>query len=273
MKNTLRFTKMQSLGNDFLVIDALTQEINLPALAIKKLSDRNLGVGFDQLLLIEPPTNPDKDFYFRIFNADGSQAEQCGNGTRCAASFVIDKNLTNKHTLFWQSLGGDFKTCYTSQREIQTQIALANCLPITHTLDIGALENAIEVHAISIGNPHAVVFVDNIQTAEVANVGSAISDSKAFPEGANVGFCQLVDQGFARLRVFERGVGETMACGTGACAAAIVSASKGLIGDKVKISMPGGKLKLAMPKIKDSISLSGPAFKVFEGKLEVEGLT
>ena len=271
--HTLFFTKMQSLGNDFILLDALTQEINLDPSLIEKLSDRKVGIGFDQLLIVEPPTNPEKDFYFRIFNADGSEAEQCGNGTRCAASFLLEKELTKKETLNWQSLGGNFTTFYQSQQEIQTHLQLATCTPEAHSLELKTLDKCLEVHNISIGNPHTVTFVDNIQAAEVDKIGRAISSLSAFPNGVNVGFCQVVDSGFIRLRVFERGVGETRACGTGACAAAIVSSSKNLIGEKVKISMPGGKLKLTLPPGGESVLLSGPATKIFDGQVPLPSLT
>ena len=267
--NTLCFTKMQSLGNDFLLLDALTQEIQLSPEIIKKLSDRKVGIGFDQALMIEPPRNPDKDFHFRIFNADGSEAEQCGNGTRCAASYLLEKQLTKKETINWQSLGGDFATSYRSENEIQTNIQLDKSTPETHSLELQALGKCVDVHNISIGNPHTVTFVENIQTVDVNTIGPAISSLDSFPNGVNVGFCQIVDSGFIRLRVFERGVGETQACGTGACAAAIVSASKKLIGQKVKISMPGGKLKLTLPEDKNSILMSGPSTKIFDGKVEL----
>ena len=267
--NTLCFTKMQSLGNDFMLLDALTREIGLSPEVIKKLSDRKVGIGFDQALMIEPPKNPDKDFCFRIFNADGSEAEQCGNGTRCAASFLLEKQLTKKQTINWESLGGDFSTSYLSQQEIQTNIQLVKSIPETNALELKTLGKCLEVHNISIGNPHAVTFVENIQTVDVNTIGPAISNLDFFPNGVNVGFCQIVDAGFIRLRVFERGVGETQACGTGACAAAIVSASKKLIGHKVKISMPGGKLKLTLPEQKNSILMSGPATKIFDGTVEL----
>ncbi len=267
--DTLCFTKMHSLGNDFLLLDALSQEINLSPSLIKRLGDRKIGIGFDQLLIIEPPQTSEKDFYFRIFNADASEAEQCGNGTRCAASFVLEKQLTKKETISWESLGGDFKTSYLTPKEIQTHIQLTTRTPETRTLELTTLDKCLEVQNISIGNPHTVTFVEDIQAAEVDNIGRAISEHVDFPNGVNVSFCQIVDSKFIRLRVFERGVGETRACGTGACAAALVSAYKKLIGKKVKISMPGGKLKVTLPERQNSILLSGPANKVFDGKVEL----
>ena len=269
MAKMLKFTKMHSLGNDFMLVDGLSQEAEFNVSEIKGWSNRNTGIGFDQLLVVEPPESPKSDFFFRIYNADGSEAEQCGNGTRCAARFAIEKGLTKKEVIEWQSLGGNFVTSYHSNDEIQTQISLSGSGCKTIEIENTGLEEIREVHSINIGNPHAVTFVSNIHNLDVDSIGSAISKSQEFPEGVNVGFCQVVDRGFLRLRVFERGVGETMACGTGACAASIVSASKELTNNKVKVSMPGGKLKLVNQPEKKSILLTGPAAKVFDGKLEI----
>lgn len=268
MAKTLKFTKMHSLGNDFMLVDGLSQKAAFNSSDIKTWGNRNIGVGFDQLLIVEPPSSPNSDFFFRIYNADGSEAEQCGNGTRCAASFAIEKGLTKKKIIEWQSLGGNFVTSYYSNDEIQTQISLSESGCKTIEIENAGSEEIHEVHSINIGNPHAVTFVNNIHNLDVDSIGTAISKNQEFPEGVNVGFCQVVDRGFLRLRVFERGVGETMACGTGACAASIVSASKDLTNNKVKVSMPGGKLKLMNQPEEKSILLTGPAEKVFDGKLE-----
>ncbi len=268
MAKTLKFTKMHSLGNDFMMVDGVSQEADFNTLDIKTWSDRNTGVGFDQLLVIEPPRLPDSDFFFRIYNADGSEAEQCGNGTRCAASFTIEKKLTKKRIIEWQSLGGNFVTSYHSNDEIQTQISVSEADYSVIQLEKTGSGAIREVHSINIGNPHAVTFVNNVHDLDVDGIGTTISKNQEFPEGVNVGFCQVVDRNFIRLRVFERGVGETMACGSGACAASVVSASKDLTNNKVKVSMPGGKLKLINQPEEKTILLIGPAEKVFDGKLK-----
>ena len=268
MAKTLKFTKMHSLGNDFMLVDGVSQEAEFNSSDIKTWSDRNTGVGFDQLLVVEPPNSPDSDFFFRIYNADGSEAEQCGNGRRCAARFAVEKGLTKKEVIEWQSLGGNFVTSYHSNDEIQTQISLSGSGFKTIKIENTGLQEIREVHSINIGNPHAVTFVNDIHNLEIDSIGTAISKNTAFPEGVNVGFCQVVDRSFLRLRVFERGVGETMACGSGACAASVVSASKDLTNNKVKVSMPGGKLKLINQPEEKTILLIGPAEKVFDGKLK-----
>ena len=265
----LSFSKMQSLGNDFVVLDGLTHKLTTETHEIRDWSDRNLGIGFDQLLVIEPPSDPRADFFFRIFNADGSEAEQCGNGTRCAALFVLEKSLTKKTQLKWQSLGGEFQTSYSSRHEIETLLTVPNHEPTARSLKLNGIEHEIQIYGISIGNPHAVTFVDDIQNIDVEKLGRAIAADDSFPAGANVGFCQVIDSGFLRLRVCERGAGETMACGTGACAAVVVSASKNLIKERVKVSLPGGKLKVFWPAENSTISLKGPATTVFNGSMEI----
>ena len=265
----INFEKWDGNGNDFVIVNSIDSKIKLKKSFIKKISDRNKGIGFDQLLVIEAPISPDSDFFFRIYNADGSEAEQCGNGTRCAARFAVEKGLTKKEVIEWQSLGGNFVTSYHSNDEIQTQISLSGSGCKTIEIENTGLREIREVHSINIGNPHAVTFVNNIHDLDVDSIGTAISNRQEFPKGVNVGFCQVVDRGFLRLRVFERGVGETMACGTGACAASIVSASKDLTNNQVKVSMPGGKLKLMNQPEEKSILLTGPAESVFDGKLEI----
>ena len=267
MAKMIHFTKMHSLGNDFMIVNGLSQEAIFDDLQIKTWSNRNTGIGFDQLLIIEPPNSPELDFFFRIYNADGSEAEHCGNGTRCAASFAKEKQLTKKKIIKWQSIGGNFITSYESNDQIHTQINLRESSCKTIELENTESKEIYEVHSVDIGNPHAVTFVKNIHSVDVDKIGSAISENEAFTKGVNVGTCQVVDRGFLRLRVFERGVGETLACGTGACAASVVSASKNLASNKVKISMPGGKLKLMNQPEEKSILLTGPASKVFDGNI------
>ena len=276
----VKFYKMQSLGNDFMVLDAISCGDPLPTEKIKQWGLRNEGVGFDQLLVIAPPNRPDADFQYLIYNADGSESEQCGNGTRCVAWLVRHLGLSNKSRLTWHSKGGVIHTRLLEERNpmmIETTLPApsldASTVPfVANTTNTAVLEvdnRDFKVTAVSTGNPHGVVFVDNIATVDVATIGAQLSIHSAFPNHANIGFCQVVDRSFVRLRVYERGVGETRACGTGASAAVVAAHSQSLVDTQVKVSLPGGKLRIRWSGPNQPITMSGGATLVFEGEINL----
>jgi len=275
----VKFYKMHSLGNDFMVLDTVTHECALSNEMIKRWAQRHEGIGFDQLLVIAPPKQPDADFHYMIYNADGSEAEQCGNGTRCVAWLVRHLGLVNKPQLTWHSKGG---MLHTKLLEGRTPTVIETTLPVpsltpsdvpfvansqTNTAVLEADGNDFEVTAVSTGNPHGVIFVDNIATVDVTAIGAALSTHEAFPNHANIGFCQVVDRSFMRLRVYERGVGETRACGTGASAAVVAARSHNLVDAQVKVSLPGGKLRIRWSGPDQPITMAGGATLVFAGEL------
>jgi len=274
----IQFSKMHGLGNDFMVIDQVSQDVHLTPDTILRMADRHTGVGFDQLLCVEPPTDPDSDFRYRIYNSDGSEAEQCGNGARCFAKFVVAKHLSSKTELRLQTNAGVIVTHLRDDGTVEVDMGVPSTVPdevpfvtdhaaISYPITIG--NETVEVVPISIGNPHAVVFVDSVSEAPVGRLGPVLMRHERFPRGVNVGFCQVIDSGFARLRVYERGVGETRACGTGACAAAVAGVLTGRFGERIKISLPGGKVKISWAGAGHSVYLLGPACFVYEGHIEL----
>ncbi len=272
----LRFAKMHGLGNDFMVIDRVTQNLEIEPEAVRRWANRRTGIGFDQLLTLEFPTDPDADFWFRIYNADGTPAEQCGNGARCIAQFVRRQNLSPKTELELQTEGGRIRTLLLDQ-SVRVDMGIPSTHPddvpfeaerdqLSHVFELDGC--ACELIPVSMGNPHGVLFVDNAATADVPGLGGALSVHSRFPQGANIGFCELVDRGFVRLRVYERGVGETLACGTGACAAVVAGRMQGKLDESVKVSLPGGKVRIAWKGPGAPVRMTGPAAMVYEGQLE-----
>jgi len=275
------FYKMHSLGNDFLVLDGVTQRLELSAEQIAVWSDRHTGIGFDQLLVVEPPSRSDIDFIYRIYNADGSVAEQCGNGTRAVAMLVQHLQLSKKPILLWESAAGIIETNYRGAQHIETtmtvpvlatpkipfQPSAATPQPEAGTYTLEAAGVSYPVVPISMGNPHGVMFVTDLNSTDVAEIGRQLTRHPAFPSGANIGFCQVIDRQFMRLRVFERGAGETRACGSGACAAMVAARLSDRVDSRVKISMPGGKLRIAWPRTDAPVTMSGSATLVFRGEL------
>lgn len=269
----LKFTKMHGLGNDFMVIDGVTQEVELSPTDIEKWSDRNFGIGFDQLLLVEPPSRPDRDFRYRIFNADGSEVENCGNGARCFARFVVDKKLINNTTIRVETAGGDLELHLDDDGQVTVDMGRPRMRPekIPFMAEVKAplyplLVNGKElsISAISMGNPHCVLRVDHLETADIQTLGPAIESHPAFPQRVNAGFMQIIDRTHIRLRVFERGVGETLACGTGACAAVVAGVINGWLDHRVSVQLPGGSLTIEWPG-EGNVMMTGPASSVFEG--------
>jgi diaminopimelate epimerase len=271
----LKFTKMHGLGNDFMVIDGVTQNVELAAPAIEQWADRNFGIGFDQLLLVEPPTRPDRDFRYRIFNSDGSEVENCGNGARCFARFVLDQNLTANKSIRVETAGGDLELHVQENGEVTVDMGRPRLSPakIPFTAEekanlypLEAAGQALQISAVNVGNPHCVLKVDDVLTADVETLGPAIESHTSFPQRVNAGFMQIVDRSTIRLRVFERGVGETLACGTGACAAVVAGITNGWLDHTVSVTLPGGILTIQWSG-EGNIKMTGPATSVFEGVL------
>lgn len=281
--NKLKFTKMHGLGNDFMVIDGINQNFNPLSAPISQWAQRHTGIGFDQLLLIESPQTATADFRYRIFNADGSEVEQCGNGARCFARFVYDKGLTSKHKIEVETAGGIIVPCLNQDGTVSVDMGIplfaSEQIPfdavdakdvesITHQLVVGL--ETINVTCVNMGNPHAVIVVDDIVHAPVHRLGAAIETHAQFPQRVNVGFMQILPPSHIRLRVFERGVGETQACGTGACAAVVAAISLGLLADDkpVKVDLPGGQLSIFWQQQPEAhVMMTGPVQTVFEGEI------
>ncbi|MFC0337827.1 diaminopimelate epimerase [Kushneria avicenniae] len=274
----LHFTKMHGLGNDFMVVDLVTQRARLDSERIRALADRRFGIGFDQLLLVEPPLRPDMDFRYRIFNADGSEVENCGNGARCFARFVLDQKLTAKREIAVQTAGGNLLLKVVDDGRVRVDMGAPRFAPadIPLTADAPAHDYALDVDgetvhldALSMGNPHAVIDVDSVDHAPVATLGPRIEAHPRFPRRVNVGFMEIVSRQSVRLRVFERGVGETLACGTGACAAVVSGIRRGLLDQHVDVTLPGGTLSIEWAGPEHPVIMTGPAERVFDGRIVI----
>ncbi|RKG39227.1 diaminopimelate epimerase [Acinetobacter rongchengensis] len=274
----LEFTKMHGLGNDFMVVDLISQRAFFDAMTIRRLADRHFGIGFDQLLIVEAPDFPNVDFKYRIFNADGSEVEQCGNGVRCFAQFVHSRQLTNKKRFKVQTSAGIVEPELGENGWVRVNMGYPKFLPNEIPFiadepealyDIAlADDQQLTIDVVNMGNPHAVTIVSDVLTADVAKIGPQVESHERFPQRVNAGFMQIIDEKHARLRVFERGVGETMACGTGACAAAVSGIRRGLLSDKVEIELAGGKLHIEW-KEGDVVWMTGPTATVYEGRLDL----
>lgn len=274
----LKFTKMQGLGNDFVVIDATQQPMMLSPQQLRTLADRHFGVGCDQVLIVEPPRGADSDFYYRIFNADGGEVEQCGNGARCFVRFVHDKGLTHKRAIRVGTLGGVIEPRLEADGQVTVNMGapifeparIPFIAPAKALLyDLSVNEKLFKINALSMGNPHAVQVIDDVDMAPVATDGPAIESHPRFPQRVNAGFMQVVDRGHIRLRVYERGAGETLACGTGACAAMVAGVQRGLLDAQVRVSTRGGDLFIAWAGEGQPVMMTGPAVTVFEGEAEL----
>jgi diaminopimelate epimerase len=273
----LAFTKMHGLGNDFMVIDAVNQRFEPAPEVIRRWADRRFGVGFDQLLLVEPPLQPDADFHYRIFNADGGEVAQCGNGARCIARFVRDHGLCAKDEISVATRAGRLALKLETGGEVTVNMGAPRHAPAEIPLRaaheapeyaVALAGNEWRFGALSMGNPHAVLRVDNVDTAPVGTLGPALEAHPLFPERVNVGFMQVVDRGHIRLRVFERGAGETLACGSGACAAVVSGIERGWLDSPVAVDLSGGRLNIAWAGRDQPVWMSGPAVSVFEGRIE-----
>jgi len=269
----LNFTKMHGIGNDFIVINNLNDFFNENSINIPKLANRHTGIGFDQLLIVESSERPGIDFKYRIFNADGQEVQQCGNGARCFALYVFEKELTSKRKLNVETLNGVIELIINDASSVTVDMGKPEFSPskIPANFDNRHKKysiNDIEMGILSMGNPHAVTLVKNIENLEIEKTAKDIQSSGYFPEGVNVGFMQINSANNISLRVFERGVGETQACGTGACAAVVFGVENDLLDNKVNVSLPGGDLDINYEKGAD-VFMTGPAEFVFEGTVEI----
>jgi diaminopimelate epimerase len=272
------FTKMHGLGNDFVVFDAISQSIALTADQVRFIADRRRGIGCDQVLLVSRPARSGVDFSYRIYNADGGEVEQCGNGARCFVRFVREKGLTDKAEIVVETAAGIIRPRMEADGEVCVDMGSPRFQPeaIPFVAERQALDYALRVGedeytigAVSMGNPHAVLQVADVDSAPVAKLGPRIEAHERFPRRANVGFMQVVDRGHIRLRVYERGTGETLACGTGACAAVSVGRLWSLLDEWVDVSLPGGTLHVRWDGRAGHVWMKGPAQKVYEGYIEL----
>ncbi len=272
----LLFTKMHGLGNDFVVIDAINQVVDLSPEQVRLIADRHRGVGCDQLLLVERPESPDVDFRYRIFNADGGEVGQCGNGARCFARFVVNRCLTDKREIAVETASGVIRPRIEDDGQVTVDMGAPGFEPAdipfmaeapAARYDLALDDTTLEIGAVSMGNPHAVIRVEDVDAAPVAGWGPRIGAHPRFPGGVNVGFMQPVSRRRIRLRVFERGSGETQACGTGACAAVVVAHRWGLVDDDVAVDLLGGQLLIRWAGGDAPVFMTGPAETVFEGSI------
>jgi len=270
----MQFSKMHGLGNDFMVVDAITQNIFFSPELIKRLADRHLGIGFDQMLIVEPPYDPDLDFHYRIFNADGSEVAQCGNGVRCFARFVHLKGLTNKKSIKVSTQNSRMTLTVGDDDLVTVNMGVPNLEPATipfrapkqeRTYILRTADKTVLCGAISMGNPHCVLQVENIDTADVEDLGPLLERHERFPERVNVGFMQIINRDHIRLRVYERGAGETQACGSGACAAVAVGIIQSNLNEKVQVDLPGGRLTIEWKGEGQPLFMTGPATHVYDG--------
>jgi len=275
---TLAFTKMHGLGNDFVVVDATREPFTLSPAQVRALADRRFGVGCDQVLVVETPTRGDVDFRYRIFNADGGEVEQCGNGARCFVKFVRDRGLTAKREIRVETAGGIIAPKLEDDGEVSVDMGVprfaAAEVPftggsggVTDLLDLDG--RALSISALSMGNPHAVQVVDDVDRAPVATEGPRIEHHPRFPRRVNAGYMQVIDRATIRLRVWERGAGETLACGTGACAAVVAGIRRGLLDDSVRVLVRGGALTVAWQGAGKPVTMTGAAATVFDGRWTV----
>jgi diaminopimelate epimerase len=274
----MRFTKMQGVGNDFVVIDAVRQRVDLQPTLARRLADRHFGIGCDQVLAIEPPRSAGTDFYYRIFNSSGEEVEHCGNGARCFLRYVRDKGLTDKAQIRVETRCGVIVPRLEADGRVTVDMGPPELEPAripfvaeqrasTYWLDVEG--EPVEIVAVSMGNPHAVQVVHDVEAAPVATQGALIERHPRFPRRVNAGYMQVVNRAHIRLRVFERGAGETLACGTGACAAVVAGVMLGLLDESVQVTTRGGDLSIAWKGEGRPVFMTGPAETVFEGEIEI----
>jgi diaminopimelate epimerase len=274
----LEFTKMHGLGNDFIVIDAINQSVSLTGEQVRLLADRHLGIGCDQLLLVEKATSGEADFRYRIYNADGGEAGQCGNGARCFMRFVHEQGLSDKSELQVETAGGPLLLIREDDGQITVNMGIPRLQPGEIPFDAPAFatryplqvaDQELEIAAVSMGNPHAVLLVDDIDSAPLAELGPAIENHPRFPQRVNAGFMQIVDRHTIRVRVYERGAGETLACGSGACAAVVAGRLWEQLDACVKVFLNGGELMVSWRGEGEPVMMTGPATTVYQGHIEL----
>jgi len=274
----MKFTKMHGLGNDFVVIDAVTQNVRVTASMARRLSDRKTGIGCDQVLIVEPPSEPDIDFNYRIFNCDGAEVEQCGNGARCLARFVQDRRLTGKNPIRVKTSNRVIELKMENKTQVAVDMGVPELEPDNIPFEAADKATLYEIDvdgqtqqiaAVSMGNPHAVLKVDDVASAPVAELGAKLESHPRFPNRVNVGFMQILSRNEIKLRVFERGVGETEACGSGACAAAVAALEQGLVDSPVTMQLTRGNLKIDWQGAGHALIMTGPAATVFHGRIRI----
>ena len=274
----LAFVKMHGLGNDFVVIDAIRQQVSLTPEQLRYIADRHFGIGCDQILLVEAATRPDADFRYRIFNADGGEVEQCGNGARCFVRFVHERGLTDRREIRVETLCGIIAPRLEGDGNVTVDMGIPRFLPgeipflheddtVVYSLDVA--DETLDISVVSLGNPHAVQVVASVDDAPVDTHGPLIESHARFPQRVNAGFMQVADRHAIRLRVYERGAGETLACGTGACAAAVTGIRRGLLDSPVRVTTRGGDLNIAWGGPDRPVRMTGPAVTVFTGEIEL----
>ena len=281
MANRLRFAKMHGQGNDFVVLDGVRQQVELDSAAVRRIADRHFGVGCDQLLVVEKPRDGANDFRYRIYNADGGEVEQCGNGARCFARFVLDEGLTSKREIAVETAAGVIRPKVEDSGQVTVDMGPPRFEPrdvpflaaqqpaLTHEIRVAGLP--VQVAVLSMGNPHAVQIVENVERAPVGTQGPLIERHPAFPKRVNAGYMQPVSRSHIKLRVWERGAGETLACGTGACAAVVAGIRQGLLDNDVTVTTRGGDLRIRWNGEGSPVMMTGDAVRVFEGEIEVGG--
>lgn len=274
----LNFSKMHGLGNDFVVIDAINQHVELASEQVRLIADRRFGVGCDQLLLVEKPRSADAEFRYRIFNADGGEVEQCGNGARCFARYVRDRGLTSNMSIPVETAGGLIILQLENDGQVTVNMGVPGLTPASLPFEADEVADSYLLHvdgndysiaAVSMGNPHAVLRVDDVDTAAVETLGPLIESHPRFPQRVNVGFMQIIDRHNIRLRVFERGAGETLACGTGACAAMVAGNLQGWLDNQVTVRLSAGNLEIRWQGGDNPLYMTGPATHVFEGQIKL----
>lgn len=275
---TIYFSKMHGLGNDFVVIDGITQPVTLSEEQVRFLADRRLGVGCDQVLMVAPAGDPAADFRYRIYNADGSEAEQCGNGARCFARFVRRRGLTDKDDIVIEARAGLMRARIEDGNLVTVEMGVPHFDPgavpfradaeaDSYTVDVDGEQ--VEIGVLSLGNPHGVLLVEDVTRAPVIELGRRIESHPRFPQRVNVGFMEVQDRTRVRLRVYERGVGETLACGSGACAAMVSGHRRGVLDERVAVELPGGHLFVQWSGAGTPVTMTGPATHVFEGAIDL----
>ena len=275
---TLRFVKMQGQGNDFVVIDGVRQGVSLDAAAVRAIADRHFGIGCDQVLVVEKPRTAGTDFLYRIWNSDGGEVEQCGNGARCFARFVVDEGLTTKREIAVETASGVIRPRIEDSGQVTVDMGVPRFDPgdvpfigarepqLSYEIRVAGLP--LQVAVLSMGNPHAVQFVEDVERAPVTTQGPLIERHPAFPKGVNAGFLQPLSRSHAKLRVWERGAGETLACGTGACAAVVAGIRAGLLDGDVRVTTRGGDLRIRWNGEGGPVMMTGDAVRVFEGEID-----
>jgi diaminopimelate epimerase len=274
----LKFAKMHGQGNDFVVIDGVRQAVALSPWQVRAIADRHFGIGCDQLLLVERPASPQNDFRYRIWNADGAEVEQCGNGARCFARFVLDEGLTAKRAIRVETAGGLIVAQVEDSGQVTVDMGpprfdprdvpfVAAEIRLVYPLVVAGM--TLEVSVLSMGNPHAVQVVESVERAPVATQGPLIENHPAFPQRVNAGYMQIISRAHVKLRVWERGAGETLACGTGACAAVVAGVRRGLLDPEVRVTTHGGDLKIRWLGDTHPVMMTGDAVRVFDGEIGV----